>query len=210
MLAHVEDLIVSWLDLPRWRSAALEERRQQMQQLFSRIAEELHLPIQLHFDMPPGFEQANGLSDPETGDIRINAALWPQQGELEPLFYFLHELRHSLQTAFPGEFPPEFAVNAKYVFQFDGTAYKFTGDGMKTVQLTGTPDYFVELYLASPCERDAIAFAHRILHRCGAGESIDRLYAMWSPKYTCFAESEATAVFLQAVQEVDRLTSPTE
>ena len=198
-------MLSSLIDLTAWYAAAHEKRKAMLQHIHDQACAAFDLPIRLSFTMPEGYELANGLSDPATGDIRINEALWQQCDPIEPLFFFVHELRHSMQSVHPEDFAAAYALNSRYVLQFDGTAYKFGDHGMQTVQLSGSADYFVELYLASPCERDANTFAYQVLKAAGAKGFIDTLYAIWTPKYTLFAEKDALTEYLKAVAEIDRL-----
>ncbi len=205
MLAQFEKDMIAKLDLSKWSAADSNQKKGIMEDLFAFARNVFSLKIKLSFTMPEGFEMAYGLSNPSTGDIHINEALWTSCESIEPLFFFLHEVRHSIQSSHPELFPQEYALNSRYIIQFDGTGYKVENGQITTVSLTGTQDYFTELYLASPCERDANAFAYRCLKAADAGERIDALYHMWSPEYRYFSEEHALDEFLKAAAEIERL-----
>lgn len=173
-----------------------------MQHVFQLAKDGLKLNIKLCFTMPEGFEQAYGVTNPVTGDIHVNEALWDPSNPVEPLFYFLHELRHAIQAAHPDWFSRAIQLNARYILQYDGTAYKIEQHEILEVKLPGEQAYFTELYLASPAEVDANAFAYRCLSGVG-GEKLERLYAMWSPEYRYFSREEADDEFLKAVEAIE-------
>lgn len=207
MLAQFEKDMIAKLDLPKWSTADSMQKKSIMEGLFDFARNVFSLKIRLSFTMPEGFEMAYGLSNPSTGDIHINEALWTSCGSIEPLFFFLHELRHSVQASHLALFPQEYALNSRYIIQFDGTGYKVENGTLTSVRLEGTQDYFTELYLASPCERDANAFAYRCLKAAGADTHVDALYHMWSPEYRYFSEESALDEFKKAAAEIERLTA---
>ena len=207
MLKSFEKAIVARLDLARWYRADDRERMEIMRGLFGYAKSVFGFKPELYFTMPAGFEMAKGLSDPITGDIHLNQAQWKDCDPIEPLFYFLHELEHSIQSSHKELFSEAHRINTQYQIQFDGTGYKTVDGEIRAVKLEGKQGYFTELYLASPCERDANSFAYRCLKAAGAEGMIDDLYAMWSPRYTYFSEEEAQELFLKAVAEIDRLVN---
>ena len=177
-----------------------------LQRVFQLAKDGLNLNIKLCFTMPEGFEQAYGVTNPVTGDIHVNEALCNPSNPVEPLFYFLHELRHAIQAAHPDWFSKAIQRNARYILQYDGTAYKIEHHEILEVKLPGEQAYFTELYLASPAEVDANAFAYRCLYGVG-GETLEQLYAMWTPEYRYFSREEADSEFLKAVEAIeDQLT----
>lgn len=207
MLERFEKNVIAKLDLKEWNSADNARKKAIMSALFEYAGDVFRLKSRLFFTMPKGFEQANGLSDPSTGDIHINESLWASCGPIEPLFFFLHEIRHSIQSSHPELFPKEYEINSHYVIQFDGTGYKVDGDEIEEVKMDGEQGYFTELYLASPCEQDANAFAYRCLKAAGAGSAADALYEMWSPEYRYFRAEDALGEFMKAVERIDRLAA---
>ena len=162
----------------------------------------------LSFDMPAGYEQANGLTDDERQTIFINAPYMPSWSNAETLFYFFHELRHAIQYRNPSLFSPAIQANLTHVIQYDGTAFLYALGTWHQVKLTGSPEYFEELYLSSPCELDANHFAYSCVKECGLtaedAVKIDQLYHQWLPQYNCFPKESADAVFLKAVSDIDR------
>jgi len=206
MLLSFERQLIEQLNLARY----LQDKQAFLQEIFQFSRDFFNLHNQLRFSMPAGFETAEGLTDPVSGDICLNAGLWPSLPEISPLQTMLHELRHSIQAARPALFPPEIAVNNTHVIQFDGTGYLIRGGEIVTVKLPGEQSYYTELYLASPCERDANAFAHRCLKAAGAGAEADEHYQFWSPRGTHFTEAQANHEFLNAAACIDRLAAEEE
>ncbi len=204
MLEVFERNLIAQLNLGAWQIGDSENRKAIMGKLFDFAKAAFDLKPQLYFTMPEGFEQAYGLSNPVTGDIHVNEVIWDQCDPIDPLFYFLHELRHSIQSSNPQLFSEAHQLNCIYLIQFDGTGYKVDGGDIRAVRLEGEQGYFTELYLASPCEQDANAFAYRCLKAAGATERLDELYAMWSPRYVYFTKEEALAEFYKTVSEIDR------
>ncbi len=161
------------------------------------------LSLVLSFNMPSGYETANALFDPVVSTVYCN----PSSDSTTPvklLFFFLHELRHALQAFCPHLFSESIRLNNRYVIQYDGTAYRLSEGEWQAVKLGGEEDYYTELYLASPGERDANAFAYRCLNGL-YGKETDDLFAAWTPQWRYFSEGEAEAEFLKAVTEIDRL-----
>ena len=62
------------------------------------------LTINLSFDMPKGYETANGTFDPTVNTLFINKEMLQSQPEYEQMFYLFHELRHALQYLHPESF----------------------------------------------------------------------------------------------------------
>ena len=71
---------------------------------FRMYCEENSLTINLSFDMPEGFETANGTFDPTVNTLFINKEMLQSQPEYEQTFYLFHELRHALQYLHPERF----------------------------------------------------------------------------------------------------------
>ena len=165
------------------------------------------MEYQISFDLPAGYEQANGLTDDESQTIFINAAYMPSWSNAETLFYFLHELRHAVQYRTPSLFSAAIQANLTHVIQYDGTAFLHAEGQWHTVKLTGLPEFFEELYLSSPCEVDANHFASSCIKKSPFSDTdkIDKIYSQWSPQYSHFSKEEADAVFLKAVSEIDQL-----
>ncbi len=207
MLHTLEQEIIGHLHLDEWQAADHDQKKSIMQGLFQLAKDAFQLDIQLLFSMPFGFEAAYGLADPVTGDIRVNEAKWPACDPIEPLYYFLHELRHAIQSARPELFPRGIEINSRYMIQFDGVGYKVDGDDVITVKLEGSRGYFTDLYLASPSERDANLFAYRCLKAAGASGRLEQIHAMWTPKFHYFTEENAPDEFMKTVSEIERLSN---
>ena len=71
-----------------------------------------------------------------------------------------HELRHALQYLHPERFDGLISRSRLYVIQYDGTCYKLVDGKWKECKLDGSIDYFTELYLGQPYEREANDFAY--------------------------------------------------
>lgn len=210
MLNKLEQAVIRALDVGQWCAADSPQKELLLTNLLQSANETAGMHLRLSFSMPEGYESAYGLSDPPTGTIFVNRALWPSCAPLDPLYYFLHELRHGIQTALPKLFSADFALNRRYVIQFDGTGFRMDGNKVITVHLTGDQAYFTELYLASPCELDANAFAWRCLKAAGAPAKLEALRAMWSPRFCFFPEEKADEEFRKAAHEIERLASAQE
>ena len=210
MLRSFEDALTKKLDLERWSRGDAAERRAMLTELFDYASAKLSLPMGLLFEKPEGVDASFALADPMTGDIHINESRWRTGDPVDPLFYFLKELRRAAQSARPELFPPEIALNDRYVIQFDGTCYRVEDEWVSLVKLEGSEDYFTELFLASPCQTDANDFALRCLKNAGAGRRADELHAMWAPGYHLFPKEKAREEFMNAVRAIDRLLSEEE
>ena len=71
---------------------------------FRMNCEENSLTINLSFDMPKGYETANGTFNPTVNTLFINKEMLQSQPEYEQMFYLFHELRHALQYLHPERF----------------------------------------------------------------------------------------------------------
>ena len=205
MIDTFEKVFTGRINLIKWYNANRNEKKAILVDLFDFTQNYFGLSASLSFSMPVGFEEAYGTTKPASGDIYLNETLWDTCEPIEPLYYFLHELRHSIQYACPTLFPKEYELNSRYVIQFDGIGYKIDNENTIEVKLGENTDYYTELYLATPCERDANLFAFRCLTNAGATGYIDMLYEMWSPKFVYFSEDTATEEFIKAVAEIDRI-----
>ncbi len=205
MFETLEQELIERLDLAAWEQAEPKERQTILREHFAFVCERCDVSAKLSFEMPEDFATAQGLYDAASKTLFLNAELWPLLAATDPLFLLLHELRHLLQAKYPDAFNEAIRLNAVYVLQYDGTAYKLEDGEYRAVKLDGDPKDFLQLYLASPAERDANLFAHRILKAAGGGADVDRRLAMFSPEEHFFAEGEAEKAFVRAVREIDRL-----
>lgn len=150
---------------------------------FRMYCEENSLPINLSFDMPEGYETANGTFDPTVNTLFINKEMLQSQPEYEQMFYLFHELRHALQYLHPESFDELISKSRLYVIQYDGTCYKLVDGEWKECKLDGSIEYFTELYLGQPYERDANDFAYeKVKELLGDSPEPQVLHAYWMPK----------------------------
>ena len=82
---------------------------------------ETGLELSLCFDMPEGYETANGTYDDGTKTVYINAKLLEAAPDFEKAFYLFHELRHATQYLKPEQFPELIRRSLQYMIQYDGT-----------------------------------------------------------------------------------------
>lgn len=141
------------------------------------------LTINLSFDMPKGYETANGTFDPTVNTLFINKEMLQSQPEYEQMFYLFHELRHALQYLHPERFDGLIARSRLYVIQYGGTCYKLVDGEWKECKLDGSTEHFTELYLGQPYERDANDFAYeKVKELLGDSPELQALHAFWTPK----------------------------
>ena len=95
----------------------------------------------------------------------------------------IHELRHALQYLHPESFDGLIARSRLYVIQYDGTCYKLVDGEWKECKLDGLIEYFTELYLGQPYEREANDFAYeKVKALLGDSPELQELHAFWTPK----------------------------
>ncbi|MBR7081714.1 MAG: hypothetical protein IKI49_03280 [Oscillospiraceae bacterium] len=126
---------------------------------FRACCEENDLTIKLSFDMPEGYETANGTFDPVVNTLFINMARLRAMPDYEQLFYLYHELRHAIQYSHPERFSELVAKSRIYAVMYDGVCYKLADGIWKKCRFDGSEEYFTEMYLGQPYERDANEFA---------------------------------------------------
>ena len=144
---------------------------------------ESSLPIKLSFNMPEGYETANGTFDPTVKTLFINKEMLQSQPEYEQMFYLFHELRHALQYLHPERFDELISRSRFYVIQYDGTCYKLVDGEWKECKLDGSTEHFTELYLGQPYERDANDFAYeKVKELLGDSPELQELHVFWTPK----------------------------
>lgn len=140
------------------------------------------LDLHLSFDMPSGYENANGTFDLSTKTVFINETILKNSPDHEKLFFLFHELRHATQYLAPNKFDAAISKSLQYVIMFDGTCYKLIDGVYHSCKLDGRDDYFVNLYLGQPYEVDANTFAYeRTKNICGDSEALKKLYEFWVP-----------------------------
>lgn len=150
---------------------------------FDRYRKENGLDLRLSFDMPPGYETANGTFDAETKTVYINAACLKGAPEYEKAFYFFHELRHAAQELCPARFSEAIRRSLRYVIQYDGICYKRIGGEYAECRLEGGAERFTDLYLGQPHEADANTFAYaQVSALFGDSDELRKLYEFWTPR----------------------------
>ena len=169
---------------------------------FDSFCRENGLDLRLSFDMPPGYETANGTFDAETKTVYLNAALLHDAPDHEQAFYFFHELRHAAQELCPAQCSEAVRRSLRYVIRYDGVCYKRIGGEYAECRLEGGADRFADLYLGQPHETDANAFAYaqaRALY--GDSDGLRELYAFWTPRRPV-SDAEYDAVFAEIEENV--------
>lgn len=141
------------------------------------------LDLHLSFDMPVGYENANGTFNVTTKTIYINEAELRSSPDYEKLFFLFHELRHASQYLAPDKFDDSIRKSLQYIIMFDGTCYKLTDGDYHSCKLDGDEDYFVNLYLGQPYEVDANTFAYEQTQNIlGSSVELKELYEYWIPQ----------------------------
>lgn len=143
---------------------------------------EKDLKISLSFQMPPGYETANGTFDPVKKTLFLNEEVLRGVPEYEAAFYLFHELRHAEQYQHPERFDETIRRSLPYVVLYDGTCYRLDRGGWKECCLSGEED-FADIYLGLPYEVDANEYAYaRVRSLCGDSEELGKLRDFWRPK----------------------------
>lgn len=149
---------------------------------FDVFCEGTGLCLTLTLEMPAGYDQANGLFDPEKNVVFFNVQRLASRPDYEQAFYFFHELRHAAQYLRPESFPASIRRSLSYILQYDGTCYKWINGRCLKCSFADSAAEFPDLYLGQPYERDANEFAyHRVLDILGFSEGLQRLYRFWMP-----------------------------
>lgn len=204
-LTDYERRVAGLIDYSRWLSGGTDAKKALMNSILQFTNEYFGMETELFFDMPEGFEAANGLTDPDTGNISVNEALFGGHDAFLPLFIFLHELRHGIQQARTELFSKEIAMNCAHIIQFDGTGYSIRGKDVITVKMEGTREFYTELYLGSPVEMDANRFAYEMLRPVCDDEALEEHYRIWTPSYTIIPKERMLEEFINACKQIDML-----
>lgn len=150
---------------------------------FNTYCKENLLDLRLSFDMPLGYESANGMFDVKTKTIFINEAALCDIPDCEKLFYLFHELRHASQYLCPQNFSEIIVKSSQYSIMYDGTCYKLVNGKYYNCKLKGDEEYFINLYLGQPYELDANTFAYEQVKKIyGESEKLKQLFDFWSPR----------------------------
>ena len=143
---------------------------------------EKDLKISLSFQMPPGYETANGTFDPVKKTLFLNEEVLRGVPEYEAAFYLFHELRHAEQYQHPERFDETIRRSLPYVVLYDGTCYRLDRGVWQECCLSGEED-FADIYLGLPYEVDANEYAYaRVRSLCGDSEELGKLRDFWRPK----------------------------
>ena len=117
--------------------------------LFDSLCLEAGLVCRLSFDMPEAYEEANGMYDPETDIVFVNATLLKGCSDSQKAFYLFHELRHAEQYAHPERFPSAIRKALDYDIAYDGNCSKRVNGQWISCRLDGGEDRFTRLYLSN-------------------------------------------------------------
>ena len=149
---------------------------------FCEFCKDNELELVLSFDMPTGYEAANGTFDVESKTVFINAEQLKEAPDYEKAFFLFHELRHALQYLSPERFSDAINRSIQYVIIYDGTCYKAINSKYYKCKLEGSEEFFTDVYLGQPYEVDANAFAYkRVKEIYGDSEDLRKLYEFWIP-----------------------------
>ena len=149
---------------------------------FNQYRDDNKLDLVLSFNMPAGYETAEGTFDVESKTVFINADYLKEAPDYEKAFYLFHELRHASQYLCPKRFSKAVNRSIQYVIMFDGTCYKIVNGKYYECKLEGGEDYFTNIYLGQPYEVDANQYAYERVRRiCGDSDDVRKLYEFWMP-----------------------------
>lgn len=150
---------------------------------FDDYCTETGLRLHLSFDMPEGYETANGTFDLKTKTVFINAAGLENCPDFEKLFYLFHELRHASQFLQPERFDELLVKSCCYVIMYNGVCFKLTDGTWQECKLEGSEEFFTKMYLGQPYEKDANSFAYsRVSALLGDSRELQELHSLWVPK----------------------------
>ena len=163
-----------------------------------------HLDLNLSFDMPSGYETANGTFDVETKTVFINEKYLSDAPDYEKAYYLFHELRHASQYLCSECFSDIIKRSLQYVIMYDGTCYKIIDGKYYECRLEGEEEYFTKLYLGQPYEVDANTFAYESVKEIyGDSEELKKLYRFWNPEQPILDE-EYNAIYLKIDGNINR------
>lgn len=169
---------------------------------FDEYCQEHSLDLCLSFDMPCGYETANGMFDIASKTVFLNAERLRSVPDYEKAFFLFHELRHASQYLYPGQFSDMICRSLQYVIAYDGTCYKRICGHYYSCKLDASKYDFTTLYLGQPHEVDANAFAYKQTKRLyGDSKELNALFDFWMPRQTIPIDTYNT-VFLQIDQKI--------
>ena len=150
---------------------------------FNKYCKDYKLDLILSFEMPVGYETANGTFDVESRTVFINAEHLNDSPDYEKAYYLFHELRHSSQYLRPELFSRAINRSIQYAIMFDGTCYKNVNGKYCEWKIEGPDEYFTNIYLGQPYEVDANTFAYeQVKEIYGDSDDLRKLYEFWIPK----------------------------
>ncbi len=150
---------------------------------FDTYCQENQLVLHLSFEMPSGYETANGTFDVTSKTIFINEKLLNQSPDYKKSFFLFHELRHASQYLFPNRFNNNINRSTQYIIMYDGTCYKLINGDYLKCRLTGDETHLMNLYLGQPHEVDANRFAYEQTRKLyGDSDELKELFHFWMPR----------------------------
>lgn len=169
---------------------------------FEKYCKDNDLNLALSFDMPAGYETANGTFDVELRTVFINVACLREAPDYEKAFFLFHELRHAAQYLCPSHFSDAIAKSLPYVIMYDGTCYKVVDGNYLECKLDGGEEKFTELYLGQPYEVDANTYAYeRAKELYGDSKDLRELFDFWMP-HQPIPEEEYDAIFAMIDEKI--------
>ncbi|MCR4660542.1 MAG: hypothetical protein K5765_00905 [Clostridia bacterium] len=152
---------------------------------FNQYCKDNKLDLILSFNMPAGYETANGTFDVESKTVFINADYLKESPDYEKAFYLFHELRHSSQYLCPNKFSIVINRSIQYIIMYDGTCYKIINGKYYECKLKGGAGYFTNIYLGQLYEVDANKYAYEQVKKIyGDSNDLRKLYESWMPSQT--------------------------
>ena len=149
---------------------------------FKQYRDNNKLDLILSFNMPAGYETANGTFNIESKTVFINAEYLEEAPDYEKAFYLFHELRHASQYLCPELFTKAINRSIQYVIMYDGTCYKIINGEYYECKLEGGEEYFTNIYLGQPYEADANTYAYKQAKKIyGDSDDLRKLYEFWMP-----------------------------
>ncbi len=150
---------------------------------FDGYCQEHQLILHLSFEMPSGYEAANGTFDVVNKTVFINANLLDNSPDCKKAFFLFHELRHASQYLSPNQFSNTINRSIQYIIMYDGTCYKLVNGDYLKCRLTGDETYLTNLYLGQPHEVDANRFAYEQTRKIyGDSAELQELFHFWMPR----------------------------
>ena len=150
---------------------------------FDNYCKERSLDLHLSFEMPSGYETANGTFNPVSKTVFINADRLRSKPDCAGAFFLFHELRHASQYLCPEQFSPEIRRSLQYIIGYDGTCYQQIGNQYHSCKLDASKYDFTNLYLGQPHEVDANTFAYEQTKKLyGDSEELKALFEFWMPR----------------------------